>query len=183
MPYALSRLCCQQSVCKSRCDNSAHTSLPFSPPLLPLYLRWPQALSPSPWPLRCPLPSWIRSSPSLWWRTASSDSWCWRSCTTSSIVMTTAPSYAASGTKDTCKCAPADCSCCSTCSADFYLWEKWGIWLSPAFSLDLDWFQISFLFKTVVFLILHCRIIPNVAALKIKREKISKQDVAFMKKV
>lgn len=27
------------------------------------------------------------------------------------------------------------------------------------------------------------RIIPNVAALKIKREKISKQDVAFMKKV
>lgn len=28
-----------------------------------------------------------------------------------------------------------------------------------------------------------CRIIPNVAALKIKREKISKQDVAFMKKV
>jgi len=27
------------------------------------------------------------------------------------------------------------------------------------------------------------RIIPNVSALKIKREKISKQDVAFMKKV
>lgn len=30
---------------------------------------------------------------------------------------------------------------------------------------------------------LCCRIIPNVSALKIKREKISKQDVAFMKKV
>lgn len=29
----------------------------------------------------------------------------------------------------------------------------------------------------------RCRVIPNVAALKIKREKISKQDVAFMKKV
>lgn len=28
-----------------------------------------------------------------------------------------------------------------------------------------------------------CRIIPNVAALKFKREKISKQDVVFMKKV
>lgn len=33
------------------------------------------------------------------------------------------------------------------------------------------------------FVSLCCRIIPNVAALKIKREKISKQDVAFMKKV
>lgn len=37
--------------------------------------------------------------------------------------------------------------------------------------------------QTSHYLLVCCRIIPNVAALKIKREKISKQDVAFMKKV
>lgn len=47
----------------------------------------------------------------------------------------------------------------------------------PAFMFGLP------LTPGVDLVLLCCRIIPNVAALKIKREKISKQDIAFMKKV
>lgn len=62
--------------------------------------------------------------------------------------------------------------------------ETWCLSISGSDVACDDWFpQTLQSLHDSDFVFVSFRIIPNVAALKIKREKISKQDVAFMKKV